>query len=76
MRRRGRGRGGPLLLLLLLLRLPPSAGVPGARLHGRFLEGGEGLPCLGRGGWMDLTVHGTGQGAWDYGRGTRKILHL
>jgi hypothetical protein len=27
-------------------------------------------------GWMDCTVHGTEQGAWDYERRTREIQHL
>ncbi len=27
-------------------------------------------------GWMDFTIHGTGQGAWDYERRAREIQHL
>jgi hypothetical protein len=36
--------------------------------------GFSGVSCVD--GWMDFTVHGTEQGAWDYDRRTREIQHL
>ena len=50
------------------MRVPPFQGKEAiwvGRKNGREARKGRG--------WMDLTAHGTGQGAWDYERRTREM---